>query len=97
LLRDALNLTSTQIRLLIEAIPHFLALFQSSSQHKLCAAGQGAFGVVHLCTKKGKPGTLYALKSMDKKDLLARQETEHALSEKEALMALSGHPFIVKT
>lgn len=53
--------------------------------------------MVHLCTKKGRPGTLYALKSMDKKDLLARQETEQALAEKDALMALSGHPFIVKT
>lgn len=63
----------------------------------LPAAGQGAFGVVHLCTRKRRPTKLYALKSMDKKDLLARNETEQALAEKEALLALSGHPFIVKT
>ncbi|GAQ89371.1 serine/threonine protein kinase [Klebsormidium nitens] len=71
------------------------ASIQDFRLHKV--VGQGAFGVVHLCTRRRRPNKLYALKSMDKKDLLARNETEQALAEKEALLALSGHPFIVKT
>ncbi|GBG70539.1 hypothetical protein CBR_g6667 [Chara braunii] len=56
--------------------------------------GQGAFGVVHLCTQRGQPKKLFALKSMDKQDLMRRNELEHVMCEKEALLALR-HPFVV--
>ena len=57
--------------------------------------GAGAFGTVDLARGKlpGAPERLYALKALKKRDITSSNICD-IVTEKEALMLTSGHPFI---
>jgi serine/threonine protein kinase len=56
--------------------------------------GQGSFGQVILVRKKDT-GVLYAMKVLQKKNLVARRQVEHTRSERNVLEQMAGVPFIV--
>jgi serine/threonine protein kinase len=56
--------------------------------------GQGSFGQVILVRKKDT-GVLYAMKALQKKNLVARRQVEHTRSERNVLEQMAGVPFIV--
>ena len=57
--------------------------------------GSGAFGTVVLARGKlpGAPEQLYAMKALKKRDITSSNICD-IVTEKEALMLTSGHPFI---
>mmetsp|Transcript_13877 Transcript_13877/g.21591 ORF Transcript_13877/g.21591 Transcript_13877/m.21591 type:complete len:470 (-) Transcript_13877:58-1467(-) len=60
---------------------------------KLKVIGQGSFGQVLLVKRKGQD-TVYAMKILDKKNIMERNEADHAKTEKNVLQKLV-HPFLV--
>ena len=60
---------------------------------KLKVIGQGSFGQVLLVKKKGSD-IVYAMKILDKKNIMERNEADHAKTEKNVLQKLV-HPFLV--
>lgn len=56
--------------------------------------GTGSFARVHLAQSKTNK-KYYAIKAINKKDLMSRRQVEHAQNEREILGSVS-HPFIVK-
>lgn len=60
---------------------------------KLKVIGQGSFGQVLLVKKKGSD-SVYAMKVLDKKNIIERNEANHAKTEKNVLQKLV-HPFFV--
>ncbi|KAH9253375.1 hypothetical protein BASA81_008726 [Batrachochytrium salamandrivorans] len=55
--------------------------------------GQGGFSVVRICTHR-ETGEMFALKTMNKKDLLNRRQIGHVNSERLILQSIS-HPFVL--
>lgn len=56
--------------------------------------GTGSFARVHVAKSKAN-GKYYAIKAIDKKDLLSRRQVEHVHNEREVLSIVS-HPFLIK-
>ena len=55
--------------------------------------GKGSFGEVMLVRKKDTK-TLYAMKILDKKNIIRRNQVEHTITERRVL-GRTKHPFIV--
>jgi serum/glucocorticoid-regulated kinase 2 len=56
--------------------------------------GRGAFGKVMLCEHK-KTKTIFAIKSLNKENIIQKDQIEHTRTEKEILTQIN-HPFLVK-
>ena len=59
----------------------------------LALVGQGSFGVVFQVKKKDT-GKIYAMKVLNKKNIIEKNETEHTKAERNILQKLN-HPFLV--
>lgn len=57
--------------------------------------GRGSFGTVSLVTAKPS-GKIYALKSLNKRQLIATYQVEATVTERDILRGAVGHPFIVR-
>ena len=67
---------------------------EKTSFDMISVLGQGSFGQVTLVRKKDS-GNLYAIKVLQKKNLVARRQVEHTQSERHVLEQMAGVPFIV--
>ena len=67
---------------------------EKSAFDMVSVLGQGSFGQVILVRKKDT-GKLYAMKVLQKRNLVARRQVEHTRSERNVLEQMAGVPFIV--
>ena len=56
--------------------------------------GRGTFGKVFLIERKSKKGEVYAMKSIDKHDIIEQEQLEATILEKD-IMQMCTHPFLV--
>src|SRR5690606_25629801 len=56
--------------------------------------GKGSYGKVYQVRKKDT-GRIYAMKVLNKKDVIEKQQVEHTLSERNVLIQAYSSPFIV--
>lgn len=58
--------------------------------------GRGAFGEIFICSKKGEPNQLFALKRLRKSEMLKRKQVINVRSEKDVLAeAAAWNPWVV--
>jgi serum/glucocorticoid-regulated kinase 2 len=57
--------------------------------------GRGSFGKVMLVTLKGDESKIYALKVLIKEAIIARNQVEHTIAERE-ILEMIDHPFLMK-
>lgn len=57
--------------------------------------GRGSFGKVMLVTLKGDESKVYALKVLIKEAIIARNQVEHTIAERE-ILEMIDHPFLMK-
>ncbi|KAI8616423.1 kinase-like domain-containing protein [Chytriomyces sp. MP71] len=77
-------------------------MFKYVENKRLCAedfkllklVGKGTFGKVML-VKKADTGRVYAMKVMNKKDIVERKEITHTLAERSVLIRAGSSPFLV--
>lgn len=77
---------------LINYIIHFSA--NLSDFTFLSIIGKGSFGKVYLAEHKSE-SIHYAIKVLDKKHILARNEVKHIMCERNVLLKNINHPFLV--
>ena len=57
--------------------------------------GKGSFGRVYLATMNGQSNKYYAIKTLEKKKILQKNETDHINCELRVLIDNLKHPFLV--
>lgn len=57
--------------------------------------GKGSFGRVYLATMNGQSNKYYAIKTLEKKKILQKNETDHINCERRVLIDNLKHPFLV--
>lgn len=91
---DELTITSNNCDKLIDLGPSEKHHAKASDFEFLKVIGKGSFGKVYSARHKAED-TIYAVKVLNKKMIIKRNEKNHIMSERNVLLKNLNHPFLV--